>query len=150
MATRNTLVVLSVILIGLCVFVAISAYKTRAEARAALNDFRELGTSGDPTASFELLRRKYGKKLHAIEGCTQQLCQYEMSLSNGAISTLRVVAYVSVQATACNRRDEGFQLRTADNMPNILPTQASCILLARRTETSVRRKCVDVRIQRLV
>jgi len=96
MAARNTLVVLSVTLIGLCAFVVISAYKTRAEAGAALNEFRELGTSKDPTASFELLRRKYGSKLHAIEGCTQQLCQYEMSLSNGSISRLRVVPYTEM------------------------------------------------------
>ena len=95
MATRNWLVVLALALIGLCVFVGWSAYKARIDAGEALNAFRELGTSKDPTASFELLRRKYGSKLHAI-GCEQQLCQYEMSLSNASISRLYVVPYTEM------------------------------------------------------
>jgi hypothetical protein len=96
MTLRNALLGLAVTLIGLCAFAGMAAYKTYAEARAALNEFQALGTSKDPTASFELIRQKYGSKLRAVEGCTQQLCQYEMSLSNRNISLLRIVPYTEM------------------------------------------------------
>jgi hypothetical protein len=82
--------------ITFCAFVSTSAYKTRTDATARLNEFRELGTSKNPTASFASLRRKYGSKLRTIEGCTQQLCQYEMSLSNESISTFHVAPYTEM------------------------------------------------------
>lgn len=84
---------LATLLITFCAFVGISAYKTRRDATARLNEFRELGASKNPTAIFASLRHKYGSKLHPIEGCTEQLCQYEMSLSNRSISTLRIAPY---------------------------------------------------------
>ena len=79
-----------------CAFVVLSAYKTRMEAQAILNEFRELGASKNPTASFELLRRRYESTIHAVEGCTAQSCQYEMKLSNSAISMLHVVPYAEM------------------------------------------------------
>lgn len=87
---------LATLLITFCAFVGISAYKTRRDATARLNEFRELGASKNPTAIFASLRHKYGSKLHPIEGCTEQLCQYEMSLSNRSISTLRIAPYTEM------------------------------------------------------
>jgi len=96
MSIRNTLIVPFVIVTVLTSFVGISAYKTRSGARTLLNEFRMLGTSKDPTASFEALRSNYGTKLRTIEGCSSQLCQYEMILSNKDISALRIVPYVEL------------------------------------------------------
>ena len=90
------MLVLIVLSFAFCAFVGISVYRTRRDVTATLNEFKELGTSRNPTASFESLQRKYGSKLHPNEGCTQQHCQYEMSLSNRNISELRVVPYTEM------------------------------------------------------
>jgi len=89
--TRNMMLVLVVLSIAFCAFVGISVYRTRRDVTAALNEFKELATSRNPTASFESLQRKYGSKLRPNEACNQHHCQYEMSLSNENISELRVV-----------------------------------------------------------
>jgi hypothetical protein len=79
-----------------CGLVGLSMLKTRRDAAARLDELRELGVSGNPTAAFESLQQRYGNKLCRTEGCTQQLCQYEISLSNRSISALRVVPYTEM------------------------------------------------------
>jgi hypothetical protein len=85
MIIRSTLLALALTLIGICAFVGICAYKTRLRAQILLNDFQALGTSTNPTATFELLRQRHGNRLHML-GCRQQVCQYEMSVSNRGIA----------------------------------------------------------------
>lgn len=105
-----------------CAFVGISACKTRRDATARLNEFRELGTSTNPTANFESLRRKYGSKLYPLEGCTQHFCQYEMNLSNGSISKLRVVPYAEMNVWFTvykgSLQEAMLEYRTALTSPN--------------------------------
>ncbi len=89
-----------VLVAAFAAFTALSAFLTYREARARLNDLRELVLSKDPTASFELLKRTYGTRLHPAkgwtEGCTQRFCQYELSFSNRAISRFHLVPYTEM------------------------------------------------------
>src|SRR5580765_5148644 len=87
---------LPVLSVALCAFVGISILHTRRDAAARLDEFRQLGTSGDPTPAFKWLQRKYGSKLRPLEGCTQKFCQYEINLSNRAVSALRIVPYTEL------------------------------------------------------
>ena len=87
---------LPVLSVALYAFVGISILQTRRDAATRLDEFRQLGISGDPTATFESLQRKYGSKLRHIEGCTQQFCQYEINLSNRTVSALRIVPYTEL------------------------------------------------------
>jgi hypothetical protein len=82
--------------VTLCIFLGSSAIKLPRSVTARLSELRELGISKDPTATFELLRRKYGSELHPVEGCTAQLCQYEISLSNATVAALRIVPYTEM------------------------------------------------------
>lgn len=76
-------------------FVGISEFKTRRDAAATLDDLKLLGTSKDPTVGFELLKRRYGRKLRPL-GCSQQFCQYKISFSNRSISALQIVPYTEL------------------------------------------------------
>jgi hypothetical protein len=87
-------VVIALILLG--GFVGISVYRIRGQATTLLNEFRELGTSTDPTASFTHLKQKYTSQIRRLEGCTHKECQYEMTFSNKALSRLRVVPYTEM------------------------------------------------------
>jgi hypothetical protein len=84
---------LAVVLIAGFAFVCVSAYRTYRTADARLGELKELAVSKNPTAQFEVLRRKYGVRLHPLEGCTQRLCQYEIDLSNQSVAALRIVPY---------------------------------------------------------
>jgi hypothetical protein len=94
--TRNGMLALPVLLVALYAFVGISILHTRRDAAARLDEFRQLGASGDATVTFKSLQRKYGSKLRPIEGCTQQFCQYEINLSNRTVSALRIVPYTEL------------------------------------------------------
>ena len=95
-ATRNVVLVLGALSIASCAFVGVSTYNARRDATARLDELREMEISRNSTARFESLKRKYGSKLHPMEGCTQQFCQYEINLSNRTISALRVVPYTEM------------------------------------------------------
>jgi hypothetical protein len=87
---------LAIFFVCSCAFVSLSAYMTYRTAKERLREFKELGLSKKPTAQFEVLRRKYGSKLHPLEGCNQHLCQYEVDLSNRSIAALRLVPYTKM------------------------------------------------------
>jgi hypothetical protein len=95
MTTRNTLLALLLMLIGFCVSVGISAYETRVRAQMILKGFQEVGRSKNPSATFEVLRQRNGNRLLML-GCNQQLCQYEMSVSNRSIAKLHLVPYTEM------------------------------------------------------
>jgi len=77
-------VVVALIVLG--AFVGITVYRVRRQATILLGEFRELGTSTDPTASFDRLKRKYAAQVHRLEACTSEACEYEMTFSNKALS----------------------------------------------------------------
>jgi len=98
METVAKRVVLAVViaLIVLGAFLGISVYRLRRQATTLLNEFRELGTSTDPTASFARLKQKYTSQIRRLELCAPKECQYEMTFSNKALSRLRVVPYTEM------------------------------------------------------
>lgn len=93
---KHIVLAVFVALIILGVFVGISAYRTRRHAMVLLNEFRELGTSTNPTASFNRLKQKYTIQIHQLEPCTAEACEYEMTFSNKALSRLRVFPYTEI------------------------------------------------------
>lgn len=93
---RNMMLALAVLSVAFCGFVGLSVLRMGREANARLNEFKELGASRNPTATFESLQRKYGGKLHKVKGSTPQACQYEMNLSNRIISALHIVPYTEM------------------------------------------------------
>jgi hypothetical protein len=121
MITRSTLLALALTLIGICAFVGMSAYKTRVQAQIMLNDFQALGTSANPTATFEVLRQKRGNRLHML-GFRRQICQYEMTVSNRCIAKVHLVPYTEMNVWFTLR--EGalqiamLEYRTARNAAN--------------------------------
>lgn len=88
------MLVVAVIVVG--VFVGISVYRIRRQATILLYDFRELGTSTNPTASFGRLTQKYKGQIHRLGTCTPKLCQYEMTFSNKVLSPLRIIPYTEI------------------------------------------------------
>lgn len=95
--TRNAILALILIAVGFALFVVGSAFKVRTEARSLLRDLGALQKSDDPTASFELLKRKYGSRLQPTEGCLPQGCQYLITISNRSISALHLVPYAEMK-----------------------------------------------------
>jgi hypothetical protein len=87
-------VVAALIVVG--VSAGISVYRIRKHATVLLNEFRELGTSTNPTASFERMKQKYTSQIHRLGACTPKACQYEMTFSNMALSRLRVIPYTEM------------------------------------------------------
>ena len=92
---RSGFVALVFVAVVAVVFVAIAAFRVRSEAKAALTDLRMLQGSDDPSAGFELLKRKYGNELRPTQGCLPQDCQYAMTISNRSISVLHLVPYAN-------------------------------------------------------
>jgi hypothetical protein len=95
-AIRKIITGVAVLLIGVSAFVCASVYSTYQTAVERLAEFKELSISKNPTARFEALRRKYGSKLHPLEGCTQRLCQYEIALSNHRVAAFRIMPYTEM------------------------------------------------------
>jgi len=93
---RKLLLVAAAILLVCIPSLVITTRKIRTDVTMILNELRDLGASRDPTAGFKALQRKYGSKLHPIEGCTPQNCGYEITFSNRALSVLHVVPYVEM------------------------------------------------------
>jgi hypothetical protein len=96
-ATRNAILALIFVAVGFALFVVGSAFKVRTDARFLLRDLGALQKSDDPTASFELLKRKYGSGLQPTEGCLPQDCQYLITISNHRISALHLVPYAEMK-----------------------------------------------------
>ncbi len=95
--TRNVILALILVAVAFALFVVGSAFKVRTEANSLLRDLDALQQSGDPTASFELLKRKYGRRLQPTEGCLPQYCQYLITISNRSISALHLVPYAEMK-----------------------------------------------------
>jgi hypothetical protein len=93
---KRIVLALVVALIILGVFVGISVYRVRRQATILVSEFRELGTSTDPPASFKRLRQKYAAQIHRLEPCTPDGCEYEMTFSNEVFSRLRVIPYTEM------------------------------------------------------
>lgn len=95
--TRNAILALILVAVGVALFVVGSAFKVRAEAKSLLGDLSALQKSDDPAASFELLKRKYGSRLRPTEGCLPQDCQYVITISNRSISALHLARYAEMK-----------------------------------------------------
>jgi hypothetical protein len=87
---------LVVVLIAIGVFVGIVAYRIRVQATILLDDFRELGTSTNPTANFGSLMQKYKNQIHRLGACTPKACEYEMTFSNKMLAPLRVIPFTEM------------------------------------------------------
>lgn len=95
-AIKTVVVALAALLIVGFTFIWVSAYWTYRTAKERLAEFKELGLSKNPAAQFEALRRKYGTKLHPLEGCTHRFCQYEIDLSNHSVAALHIIPYTEM------------------------------------------------------
>lgn len=93
---QRVVLTLVVALILLAAFVGITVYRVRKQATMLLSEFRELGISTDPTASFDRMKQKYAAQIHRLEACTPKVCEYEMALSNKALSRLGVIPYTEM------------------------------------------------------
>lgn len=94
-AVKRVVVGLAALLVGSLAFIWVSAYCTYRTAKERLAEFKALGLSKNPTDQFEGLRRKYGTKLQ-LRGCSQELCQYEIDLSNHSVAVLRIIPYTEM------------------------------------------------------
>lgn len=93
---RNLLLTLAVLFVAFCVFVAVSVFTTRRNANEKLNDIERLVVSSSPQANWKQLQRKYGAKLQSAVGCTELMCQYEITISNRELAFLRLVPYTEM------------------------------------------------------
>jgi len=70
----------------------------RYQVRSVLDDVRTLSVASDHTAAFEALRHKYGNRLKSMEGCSEAICSYDLSVSNHAMSAAFRVPYTELNA----------------------------------------------------
>ena len=96
MKWRHVVLVAAAIVLLCTAFLVIAAWTTRTDVTMMLSELRGLGTSHDPTTGFQKLQQKYGSKLHPIEGCAPQDCEYEITFWNKAVSAFRVVPYAEM------------------------------------------------------
>ena len=63
-------------------------YYLRREARSVLEDVSALTLAPDRDAAFAALKRKYGHRLTPLDGCSANMCSYQVTVSNGLLSAL--------------------------------------------------------------
>ena len=95
--TWNAILALVLLSVAFCAFVAMSVITTRKDASSEIRDLKELQDSKDATATFEMLKRKYGSKLQPTQGCSAQDCQSLITVSNRLISALHLVPYAEMK-----------------------------------------------------
>jgi hypothetical protein len=94
---RITVLALVIVAVGIALFAVIAGFRVRTEAKSALSDLSGLQQSDDPTAAFEVLKRKYGNRLQPAQGCLPQDCQYLMTISNRSVSVLHLAPYAELR-----------------------------------------------------
>lgn len=68
----------------------------RWEARAVLDDVHALTLASDRPVAFMALKKKYGGRLKPIEGCSPNICSYQVTVSNHLLSALFRVPYTEL------------------------------------------------------
>lgn len=88
--------------LGIVVLVTVAfliyGYHLRREARSVLDDVSALTSAPDRDAAFATMRQKYGNRLTPDEGCSADICSYQVTVSNRPLSALFRVPYTELNA----------------------------------------------------
>jgi hypothetical protein len=93
---RNLVLAVVIAAVGLALFVLIAEFRVRREAKSAVDDVKRLQQSDDPTAAFEVLKRKYGNSLQG-PSCSPRFCQYLLTISNRSLSALHLAPHAELE-----------------------------------------------------
>jgi len=73
-------------------------YYLRREARTVLDDVSRLTSAPDRDAAYAVLRQKYRDRLMPVEGCSANICSYQVTVSNRLLAALFRVPYTELNA----------------------------------------------------
>jgi hypothetical protein len=94
---RKIVAMCLILLVGACLFICVSATKTRRDAKTILEVIRELSVSKSPNDTFDSFRWKYRGKLKDSNVCSMHFCTYEADISNKAIAKLHLLPYTEMK-----------------------------------------------------